>query len=166
MNTLDWIIIAIVAVSGLISVWRGFVKEAISLATWIAAFAIALLLAPNLATILPAAIESPMARWGIAAVALFMTTLLVGGLLNFLVSSLVERTGLTGTDRSLGIVFGILRGVVIVALGVLIVGDTALRDEPWWQGSSLAVHFEPFAEWLRQAYPADLADSLMSDRET
>lgn len=164
MNTLDWIIIAIVAVSGLISVWRGFVKEAISLATWIAAFCVALLLAPNLATILPAAIESPMARWAIAAVALFMTTLLVGGLLNFLVSSLIERTGLSGTDRSLGIVFGILRGVVIIALGVMIIGDTALHDEPWWQESRLAVHFEPFAEWLRQAYPADLAESLMDDR--
>lgn len=162
MNLLDWIIVAIILVSGLISVWRGFVREAISLATWIAAFLIALIFAPKLAVILPDAVQSPMMRWGIAAVALFMATLLAGGLFNFLVSSLVERTGLSGTDRSLGVVFGILRGVVIVGLGVLVVGDTALRDEVWWQGSALAPHFEPFAEWIREAYPADLAEALMA----
>jgi len=161
MNFLDWAIVAVIVASGLISVWRGFVKEAISLATWIAAFLIALVFADKLATLLPAAIESPLARWGIAALALFMATLLVGGLLNFLVSSLVERTGLSGTDRSLGIVFGILRGVLIVALGVLVAGDTALRAEPWWQESRLAPRFEPFADWIREAYPAELADSLL-----
>lgn len=163
MNILDWIIVAIIAVSGLISVWRGFVKEAISLATWIAAFLIALFFAPNLAVILPETIESPTARWGIAAVALFMATLLAGGLLNFLVSSLVERTGLSGTDRSLGVVFGVLRGVVMVGIGVLVVGDTALEQEPWWQGSALTPYFEPLAEWMRQAYPAELAESLLAD---
>lgn len=165
MNLLDWIIIAIIAVSGLISVWRGFVKEAISLATWIAAFIIALFFAPKLAVILPDGIESPIVRWGIAAVTLFMTTLLVGGLFNFLISSLVERTGLSGTDRSLGVVFGVLRGVVIVGLGVLVVGDTALQQEPWWDGSQLVAHFQPFAGWIREAYPADLAESLMAAGE-
>ncbi len=160
MNILDWIIIAVIAVSGLISVWRGFVKEAISLATWIAAFLVALFFAPNLAVLLPEAIESPLMRWGIAAVGLFMATLLVGGLFNFLVSRLVEKTGLTGTDRSLGIVFGVLRGLVIVAIGVLVVGDTAIEQEPWWADSTLAPYFEPLAEWIRQAYPAELAESL------
>jgi len=161
MNLLDWVIVAIIALSGLISVWRGFVKEAISLATWVAAFVIALLFAPKLAVILPDALESPMLRWGLAAVGLFMATLLAGGLLNFLVSSLVERTGLSGTDRSLGVVFGVLRGVLIVALFVLVIGDTAMREEAWWRESRLVVHFEPFAGWLRRAYPADWADSVL-----
>lgn len=165
MNLLDWAIIAIIAVSGLISVWRGFVKEAISLATWLAAFVIALLFAGKLATLLPSGIESPMVRWGLAAIGLFMATLLAGGLLNFLVASLVDRTGLSGTDRSLGIVFGLLRGFVIVSLGVLVASDTALHAEPWWEESRLAPHFEPFAEWIRQAYPAGLAESLLAGEE-
>lgn len=163
MNLFDWIIIAIVAVSGLISIWRGFVKEAISLATWVAAFWIALVFAPGLATILPGSLESPMLRWTIAAVSLFMATLLVGGLANFLVSSLVERTGLSGTDRSLGTVFGILRGVVIVALIVLVAGGTTVDGEPWWQGSSLRPWFDPLADWMRESYPAERAESLISD---
>lgn len=161
MSVLDWAIVAVILVSGLISVWRGFVREAISLGTWVAAFLVALIFADKLAALLPAAVESPLARWGLAAIGLFMATLLVGGLVNFLVSSLVERTGLTGTDRSLGVVFGILRGVLIVGLGVLIIGDTALQSEPWWQSSRLAPHFEPFADWIRQAYPAGLADDLL-----
>ena len=162
MNVFDLIIVVIVAVSGLISIWRGFVKEAISLATWIAAFWIALVFAPSLAVILPDGLESPMLRWTIAAVGLFMATLLVGGLANFLVSSLVERTGLTGTDRSLGVVFGILRGIVIVALIVLVAGGTAVSGEPWWQASSLRPWFDPLADWMRESYPAERAEAIFS----
>lgn len=163
MNIFDWIIVVIIFISGLISVWRGFVKEAISLATWIVAFWVALVFAPKLAAILPGGLESPMLRWGISAIGLFMSTLLAGGLVNFLVSSLVERTGLSGTDRSLGVVFGILRGVVIVALLVLIAGDTAFREEGWWRESRLVPRFEPFGQWIREAYPAGLAGSVLDE---
>lgn len=162
MNVLDGVILAVVIVSGLISIWRGFVKEAISLATWILAFWIALFFAPKLAVVMPAGLESPTLRWLVSVVALFMTTLLVGGLANFLVSTLVEKTGLSGTDRALGVVFGILRGVAIVALGVLLAGETALEREHWWEESGMMPYFSPMADWMKENYPADMAENLLA----
>lgn len=163
MNGFDWILLAIIAVSGLIGVWRGFVREAISLTTWILAFWIALMFAPNLAAILPAGIESPTARWVGSAIALFMATLLAGGLANYLVSSLVDRTGLTGTDRSLGVVFGVLRGVAVIALCVLVMERTALVDERWWQESTFLPVFAPAAAWMGENIPGNLTGSLISE---
>lgn len=162
MTLLDLAIVAVVIVSGAISIWRGFVKEAISLATWILAFWIALVFAPKLAVIMPAGLESPTLRWLVSVVALFMATLLVGGLANFLISTLVEKTGLSGTDRALGVVFGILRGVVIVALAVLLAGETALQGEGWWQDSRLLPYFLPVADWMKANYPAGMAESLLA----
>ena len=161
MNGLDVAIVAVVIVSGAISIWRGFVKEAISLATWVLAFWIALVFAPKLAVLMPDGLESATLRWLVSVLALFMATLLVGGLANFLVSTLVEKSGLTGTDRALGVVFGILRGVVIVALGVLLAGETALQRESWWRESGLLPHFTPIADWMKAHYPADMAESLL-----
>ena len=162
MTLFDWIILAVVLVSGAISVIRGFVKEAISLATWVLAFWVALAFAAKLALLMPDSLQSPTLRWVAAAVVLFMATLLVGGLTNFLISTLVEKTGLSGTDRALGVVFGVLRGVVIVALMVLVVGDTALREEAWWQESRLRPSLGVVAEWMRAHYPAGMAESLLS----
>lgn len=162
MNGFDWVIVAIVLVSGLISIWRGFVREAISLATWVLAFWVALFFGPKLMVLMPDSLESPTVRWLAAVIVLFMATLLVGGLANFLVSTLVEKTGLTGTDRALGVVFGILRGVVIVALVVLLVGETALQREGWWQDSRLVPYLNPMAEWMKDNYPAGMAESLLA----
>lgn len=162
MNGLDWIILAVVVVSGLISIWRGFVREAISLATWLLAFWIALFFGPKLMILMPASLESPTVRWLAAVIALFMLTLLVGGLANFLISTLVEKTGLTGTDRALGVVFGILRGVIIVALAVLLMGETALQREAWWRESRLVPYLSPMADWMKANYPAGVAESLLA----
>lgn len=162
MNGFDWIIIAVIILSGGISVMRGFVKEAISLATWVLAAWIALAFAPELSLLLPTSWDSQTFRWIVAAVALFMTTLLVGGLANFLLSTLVERTGLSGTDRALGVVFGILRGVAIVSVVVLLAGQTSFREESWWRQSRLKGYFGPIAEWMQGHYPTVIADSFLS----
>jgi membrane protein required for colicin V production len=164
MTILDWIIVGILVISAGISIIRGFVKEAISLATWVLAFWVALAFAAKLALLMPESLESPTLRWGAAAVALFMATLLVGGLANFLISTLVEKTGLSGTDRALGVVFGALRGVAIVALLVLVAGDTTLREEDWWFESRLRPSFDAVAAWMRAHYPADMAESLLSQQ--
>jgi len=162
LNGLDWIILAIVVVSGVISIVRGFVKEAISLASWVLAFWVALAFAAKLAILMPDALESPTVRWVAAAVCLFMVTLIVGGLANFLISTLVEKTGLSGTDRALGVAFGVMRGVAIVAILVLVIGDTAMREANWWRGSTLRPYLDPVAAWMRTHYPADMAESLLS----
>ena len=101
----DWAIIAIILVSSLISLRRGFVKEALSLLTWVIAGAVAWLFGGALAHHLQDYISTPSARVISACVILFVVTLLVGALVNFLIGELIRVTGLSGTDRFLGMVF-------------------------------------------------------------
>ncbi|MCG5500408.1 CvpA family protein [Ectothiorhodospira lacustris] len=157
MIWIDFVILGIVAVSTVISLFRGFVKEAISLATWILAFWVSLAYSGVLAGHLPFGLEDPTLRLGIAFAILFIVTLLVGGIVNVLAGQMVKKTGLSGTDRSIGAVFGLARGGLIVAVVILLMGLTVIPQEPWWQESLLVPHFERIALWLRDYLPPDLA---------
>lgn len=154
MNWLDLVFIGIIAVSVLISVVRGFVREVISVLVWVAALWLALRFSGPLADALAGWIGSPTLRLVAAFAAIFIGTLLVGAALNYFAGQLVGRTGLTGTDRSLGVVFGGARGLLIVAMLVLVAGLTAIPREPWWQESRMAAWLTPWvcsvgvAQWL------------------
>ncbi len=160
MNWADYAIVGIVAVSALISLWRGFVREALSLAAWIAAFWVALAFSERLAGALAAHIATPSVRLAVAFGILFLGTLLVGGLINWGAGRLVDRTGLTGTDRVMGMLFGVARGVAVVAVLVLLAGLTPLPDDPWWRESALLPHFVRLALWLRELLPPEVASSI------
>jgi membrane protein required for colicin V production len=145
----DWAIIAIIAVSSLISLSRGFVKEALSLVTWIIAGVVAWMFGGALSQHLGAYIETPSARVIAACVLLFVLTLLVGALINYLIGELIRVTGLSGTDRFLGMVFGAARGalLVVVAVGLLSLGP--VQQDAWWQQSALLPHFLLVADWSK-----------------
>jgi membrane protein required for colicin V production len=148
MVWIDYAIIIVIALSTLISLTRGFVREAFSLAIWIAAFFIASWFYQDLAVYFTG-FEDVMVRNGLAAVCLFVVTLIVGALVNFLLGKLVAGTGLTGTDRVLGLVFGAIRGVLIVTLVLFMVDSfTALAASDWWQQSVLIPHFAVFVQWF------------------
>ena len=89
---------------------------------------------------------------------LIIGVLLVGGLVTYLIGELVVRTGLSGTDRLLGTVFGAARGVLLVAVLVLMAGLTPLPQDLWWQQSELIGYFEEAAIWLRELLPEDVAE--------
>jgi membrane protein required for colicin V production len=145
-------IVAIVAISGLISLIRGFVKEAMSLVIWVAAFVIAMTFSEAASALLVNFIELASLRqlgaWG----GLFVGTLLVGAVVNFLLGKLVTSTGLGGTDRTLGLVFGVFRGLLVV-LAVVIALPKAIpvEQDPWWQESTLIPIFQSFEGWGREA---------------
>jgi len=160
MTLVDWILLAIVLISTAIALVRGFIKEVISLLTWLAALGIALTFSQPAAMLVPQAVDIPSARVAIAFVALFVVVLILGGIINWAVSKLVETTGLSGTDRSVGMVFGLLRGVLIVAGLLLLGGFTALPQEEWWRASMLIPHFQVVAEWLLAVLPADVASNV------
>ncbi len=115
---IDWIIIAILLISTLISIWRGFVREALSLVTWIAAIIISRLFASQVSTLLIDYIDMPSMRLGAAYALLFAGTLIVGALVNNLIAEVVKMTGLGGTDKFFGMFFGFARGGVVILVVV------------------------------------------------
>ena len=163
MNWADYFIIGLIVLSMLVSLWRGFIKEALSLATWIVAFLVALNFSDVLAQRLTPWVELPSARAVAAFAGLFLIVLILGALVNFLIGQLVSKTGLAGTDRILGTVFGVARGVIIVAVVVMLAGVTPLPRDPWWQASQLMPHFERLALWLADHLPAEVKDNVRFD---
>jgi membrane protein required for colicin V production len=158
MNWVDYIILGILAVSALISLQRGFVREALSLLGWIMAFWVALSFAQDLAARLATVIPVPSVRMAVAFLALFLTTLLLTALVNYLAGHLIDMTGLSGTDRVLGIVFGIARGTIVVAVLLLLAGFTTLPQDPWWRESRLIGYFLDLAGHLRHLLPTEMMD--------
>ncbi|HEY9033669.1 MAG TPA: CvpA family protein [Pseudomonadales bacterium] len=145
----DWLIMLVIAVSTLISLKRGFFRESLSLVVWLLAFVIALLFYPDAMVYLEAHVPSPSLRKAAAIAGLFALTLLAGSFVVFVVAKLVDMTGLGGLDRLLGMVFGALRGVVIVVV-LLMLGQAVLplAQEQWWQQSVLIPHFLRLEGWV------------------
>ena len=156
MTVVDVVVIFVIFLSALFSLLRGFVKEAISLATWIIAIWLAATFAPQLADALPSNIESEAARQAIGFGVLFVLTLMVGTLVNLLVSQVVKKTGLSGADRIFGVFFGVLRGGLIIIVFVIIGGMTPLPEMDWWQSSTLLQWFESTAIVIQEYIPEDL----------
>ena len=160
MIWIDYAILAIIGLSVLISVWRGFTKEALSLAGWIIAGVVAFNFAVNLEVMLESYIEVPSLRYPVAFAILFIATLFFAAFINHLVVQVIKKTGLSGTDRMVGIFFGVARGCMVIALLVLVAGLTALPQDPWWNESQFMHYFQDMAIWLRQFLPADFAKKI------
>jgi membrane protein required for colicin V production len=156
----DYVVLAIVVISMLVGAVRGFVKEAFSLLVWAAAFLIAFQYSGTVALQLESHIELPSARTSLAFAGLFLSVLLVGGLLTYLVGKLVEKTGLSGTDRLLGGVFGGVRGLALVLALMLVAGLTPVPQDPWWQQSRTIQSLLPLAVWTSKFLPGYILEYL------
>ncbi|GAB1257140.1 CvpA family protein [Aurantivibrio plasticivorans] len=151
MNWADIAILVIILISSLISLKRGFIKEALSLAAWVAAFVVAILFSRSLATLFVDTIASPSLREMVSFGILFAATLVVSAMANYLIGEVVRMTGLAGTDRTFGMVFGAVRGVIVVmALLLLVPPILPIDQEPWWRESSLIPYFLSMEGWCRQ----------------
>lgn len=157
MTWADWAIIAVLGFSALISVVRGFVKEIVSLLIWLAAAVIASIFHDQLASLMSDLIDTPSLRMLAAWIILFVAVLLVGSILNYLLGKLVKATGLSGTDRLLGLVFGALRGLIIVMVILIIVPKMLpVTEDQWWIESTLIPHFMQYEDWARETGTAVL----------
>jgi membrane protein required for colicin V production len=155
MAWIDLFFIAVIALSALISLIRGFVKESISLVTWVVAGVLALRYYTPMAELLEPFINASTLRQWVGGGILFVATLVVGAIVNWIVSQLVSKTGLSGTDKTLGVVFGAARGVLIVTMLVLLASLTPMPETSWWQESAMIDIFQQLAEWTRSVIPAD-----------
>ncbi|MDN3653163.1 CvpA family protein [Thalassotalea ponticola] len=148
MVWIDYAILTIIGISTLISLVRGFVKEAVSLAIWICAFFVASTFYQELSAYLTN-INDTMLRNAASIAILFVVTLVFGALINYLIGQLVSKTGLSGTDRVLGLAFGALRGALIVS-AILFFMDafTPAPTTVWWQQALLIPEFRVVIEWF------------------
>lgn len=156
----DIALLVVVGLSTLVGLWRGFVVEVMSLAVWVAAFWLAFVYGDAAAPLFDTWVESPAARLLLSYALLFALALAVGGLATWLMGKLVRSTGLSGTDRLLGLVFGAARGYVLAALAVLLAGFTKLPADPSWEESQVLPIFQRGAEWLRVHLPESVAQEV------
>ena len=154
---IDFVILALVAISAIIGLLRGFVLEVFSVATWLVAIWVGLSFSREFSGYLESLISLPSARMAASFAVLFFVTLMLGGLLGSLLAQIVSKTGLSGSDRFAGLVFGIGRGMLVVSVLVMLAGLTPLPDDPWWRESQLIEPFQNLALWLRSSIPAGMA---------
>ncbi|MCK4842267.1 MAG: CvpA family protein [Methylococcales bacterium] len=157
MIWIDYTIIGLILISSVIGFLRGFIKEAFSLVIWIVAIWVGLTFSREFSTFLEGLINYPSARIAIAFAILFFVTLILGALISYLLGELVKQTGLTGSDRFAGMIFGIARGLIVVAIFIMLAGLTPLPEDPWWKESVLIPPFQAIAIWLRDHIPTSLA---------
>jgi membrane protein required for colicin V production len=156
----DYAILAVITISVLVGALRGFIKEVFSLLVWAAAFFVAYHYGGDLAALMENAVTLPSARTAMGFTGLFVAVLLVGGLLNYLLGRLVEGTGLSGTDRLLGGLFGAARGLLLVVAALLVAGLTPIPADPWWKDSPTIARMMPLVDWAASYLPESIAQHL------
>lgn len=156
----DYTIIAIVGLSAIVSLARGFVREALSLITWVVAFWVAFTFSGTLSDLLVNTIKMTSLRTIASFGILFVATLLLGAFINYLIGQLVDKTGLSGTDRVIGVLFGAGRGILLVTVLLLAAQLTPVTQDPWWKQSILIPYFQPLEIWLHGLLPKTVTEQL------
>lgn len=160
MTGFDFVVMAILAVSGLLGLLRGLLKEVLSLMAFVLAFVAAIWWGPTVYGWLQAYIETAMLRMGVAYAAVFIVVLLGVGLVNMTLAALIRTTGLTPADHGLGAIFGLARGLLIVLVLVALGGYTPLPQESWWQDAMFSHSATEAVRHIKLWLPPSLATWL------
>jgi membrane protein required for colicin V production len=151
MTVLDVSLLVAIVVSGLIGLWRGLVREVLSLVVWVAAAVLALALAPRVADLLAPHLAHEQARFATSIALVFLGTVVAGGIATWLIVKLVDTSGLTALDRTLGLAFGVARGAVLCIVAMIMLRPFA-GDAPWWQSSVVIANLEPFESLVLELF--------------
>lgn len=160
MNWVDFAIIGIILLSVIIGLWRGFVQEMLSLVGWVLAVWVTITFNEPLEQWLQPQIETPILRTALAMGLLFFGVLLLSTLVNFFLARLIGRAGLSKVNRTVGLAFGVARGVLLITVAVLLAGLTNVPRESWWHQSMLVPHFQELALWSSQWLPIGITHNL------
>ncbi|PIV32428.1 MAG: colicin V production CvpA [Lysobacterales bacterium CG02_land_8_20_14_3_00_62_12] len=160
MNPADLAIILILLGSMLIGLLRGLVVELVSILIWCAALFVSWRFGPRLAGLFADQVEVSALRIFFGYGLVFVATLLIGGLLLFVLRRLIRGTGLSATDRGLGVLFGLARGLLVVVLLMLMVGLTPLSQQRWWRDSVALAALQPVAVKARSLLPPAVAQQI------
>jgi len=160
MTAFDLAVLAVVAFSALLGWWRGLLYEAVSLLSWVAAYFVARLFAPDIVDYVPATVGAGTARMAVAFSILFALTLVAGGVLAWGMNKLVKSAGMERLDGSLGAAFGLLRGGFLVLVLVLLGGMTSLPGTQVWRDALTSSALEELAVQARSWLPDGLAQKI------
>ena len=144
MTSFDYALLFVLGCSVIIGTIRGFVREVVSLISWVVAFIVANIYGKTLVPMLPSVIPGDTLRLIIAFVALFIVVRIAMVLFAKAIDALITAGGLSGLNRCLGSFFGLLRGVLISLVLVLLCGMTAIPQQSFWKNAV----FSPYAEQI------------------
>jgi membrane protein required for colicin V production len=162
MAALDWVILVVLGASLLLGAWRGLVYEVLSVMSWIAAFIAAQWLAPDAAALLPMERVPEAGRYAIGFILVFIAVVFAGGLLAWLTKKLVQAVGLRPVDRTLGAMFGLIRGAVLLLAVAVVVNMSPARRAVWWTESKGAGMAMAALKGLKPALPERFGQYLPS----
>lgn len=163
MVTLDYIVLAVILCSAVVGVFRGFLREVISVMSWILAVWLAWKLAPGLAPKFGGVLEDPAYGLWAARAIIFLLVVIGGSVIGAVVNYFVRLSMFSGLDRLLGFLLGLVRGLVVVGIGIMLAQALRLDDEPWWRASRLAAGMQPVASILRALVGDHLPASLAGE---
>jgi membrane protein required for colicin V production len=150
MTPVDYILIAIVALSMLFGAIRGFLRESVALLGWLVGLWLAWRYAGLVEPYLGGALRGTELQVWVARLIVLFASIITAWIIGSLLGYLVQRSGLTlGLDRILGGIFGLVRGAVIVGFAIMLADAAELRGEDWWKGSKLMPLGEEMATVLR-----------------
>jgi membrane protein required for colicin V production len=164
MTWFDLAVLGIIGVSVLLGVLRGLVREVFSIAGWLLAFFLARRFAESVAVLFPVALQPAELRLAVAFSLVVVLTVLVCWMGALLVGEVMKATGLRPMDRTLGAVFGLARGALVVVVGVLVAGLTAVPASPGWRNAWLSPPFEQLALSARAWLPDTVKSNIRYDR--
>ncbi len=162
MTSFDWVIVGVLALSCLIGLWRGLMREIFSVAGWVAAVVLSVRYAVPLGAQLPVDIGVAALRTSIAVVLIVVACVFSAALLGFVVHKFLTAVQLSGTDRVLGGLFGLLRGVLILFAVVYFTSRTFIAQQPAWRNASLVPLFKAGVAWLEPHLPVPFAPDAAS----
>lgn len=164
MTAVDYIILVVIAISAIIGIVRGFIRETLSLISWIAAFWLAFVFAEPASASLTGYIDKPTLRVVAAFAGIFVATLLLLTLISYFLHKLLVGRGVQGTDRILGGLFGVARGLVIVAVLLILLKVIPVIEEQRLQQAILVRQFQPLVTMLTDVLPIDMRKYVQSQQ--
>ncbi len=160
MTWFDYAVLGVIGLSLLLGVFRGLVKELISLFGWIAAAVLASMFASQLSDWVPQSVGNPVLRVAIAFVIVFLAVVAAAALLGWALSTLIKAAGMGLADRILGAMFGFSRGVLIALVVVMLAGLTMLPQDPIWKQAVLSGPLETAVVAVKPLLPPELAKRI------
>ena len=163
MTIFDYVVLFIIGLSIILSMMRGLIKEILGLVGWVVAFLVAKYYVLQVVPLLPDSIPNESLRFLAGFLILFLLTLLICSLLSIAITHIFKRAGISWVDRSLGAVFGLSRGLIIVLIMVFIAGLTKIPQDNRWRNAMLSAPLEALVTKCLVWLPIDIAKRVRYD---